>query len=404
MKITERPLTHDPELLELLPDRADLFAVADAVAATQPVPNRRPKIAAALVAAALAAALAFALVGPDGPGDSAVVGRALAAVGQGKVLHVVARIEPGGRAIDLATGRVVHPYQVVEEWYEPGVGLRARIAKSNAYLPKRLPSVADVAPGYVEALNGFTSRYAEALRSNRAEVDRHGTLFGKRVIWLRFRGGALTPVTGQPTYEVAIDTSTYRPLYIQQLGESGKPNRATAMRLLSVQLIAAVPRSAPPAPPPASARTMAGIDNLGPLPLMEAASFMTRPGLWLGSEFAGLPLVRIEGQRYSYGQADRFSDIKRHWHGLRLVYGTDRLAYGTYEKGEPWLELTEQTDPIHGPGNPPLDGTLVMYDDFAGEAQVNGVYVEISARSASGVDPELIISAARALRPIPAGG
>jgi hypothetical protein len=400
MKTAERPLTRDPELLEFLPDRADLFAVADAVAATQPVPNRRLKIAAALVAAALAAALAFALVGPDGPGDSAVVGRALAAVGEGKVLHVVARIEPRGKAIEIATGRAIRPYQVVEEWYEPGIGLRARIARSNAYLPKRLPSVADVNPSYVEALNGFTSRYAEALRSNRADVARHGALFGKPVIWLRFRGGPLTPVTGQPTYEVAIDSSTYRPLYLQQLGKNGKPNRATAMRLLSVQMIASVPRSAPPAPPPASVSTMAGIDDLGPLSPAQAASFMTRRGLWLGSEFAGLHLARIRGERYSYGQADNVSQIKKHWQGLRLVYGSVD-QYGHPVNGKPWIELIEQTDPIDGPGNPPLEGTLVMQAGFAGEAQVNGVFVQIFARTASGANPDFILDAARALRPIP---
>ncbi len=402
MKTAERPLTRDPELLELLPDRADLFAVADAVGATRQTPDHRRKIAAALVAAALAGALAFALLGPDGPGDSAVVGRALAAVGEGKVLHVVARIEPRGRAIEIATGQAIRPYQVVEEWYEPGVGLRARIAKSNAYLPKRLPSVADVDPSYVEALNGFTSRYAEALRSDRADVARHGTLFGERVIWLRFRGGPLTPVTGQPTYEVAIDASTYRPVYLQQLDQSGKPSRATAMRLLSVESIASVPRNAPPAPPPASASIMAGVDDLGPLSPTQAASFMTRPGLWVGREFAGLPLASIRGERYSYGQAENFSEIKKHWHGLRLVYGSVD-QYGHPVDGTPWVELSEQTDPIDGPGNPPLEGTLVMYDSFAGEAQVNGVFIEISARAASGADPDLVLAAARALRPLSGG-
>ncbi len=403
MSTTERPLTRDTEVLELLPDHADLFAVADAVAATQARPKRRRKIAAALVAAALAAALAFALVGPDGPRDAAVVGRALAAIGEGRVLHVVARVEPGGKAIEIATGRVVHPYQVVEEWYEPGVGLRGRIIKSNAYLPKPLPSLADVSPGYVEALNGFASRYTEALRGDRAEVNRHGTLFGERVIWLRFRGGPLSPVTGEPSYEVAIDASTYRPLYLQQLGESGKPSRETAMRLLSVKLIASVPRSAPPAPPPASVSTMAGIDDVGPLSPAQAASFMTRPGLWVGREFAGLPLASIRGQRYSYGQAENFSEIKRHWHGLQLVYGSVD-QYGHPVDGKPWLELSEHTNPIDGPGNPPLEGTLVMYESFAGEAQVNGVFVQLSARSASGPDSKLLVSAARDLRPIPDSG
>jgi hypothetical protein len=222
------------------------------------------------------------------------------------------------------------------------------------------------------------------------------------VIWLRFAGGPLSPVTGQPTYEVAIDASTYRPLYLQQLGENGKPSRATAMRLLSVESMASVPRSAPPAPPPASVSTMAGVDDLGPLSPTQAASFMTRPGLWVDREFVGLPLASIRGERYSYGQAQNFSEIKKHWHGLRLVYGSVD-QYGHPVDGKPWIELSEQTDPIDGPGNPPLEGTLVMYDRFAGEAQVNGVFVQISVRTASGPDPQLVLAAARALRPLPGG-
>jgi hypothetical protein len=43
-----------------------------------------------------------------------------------------------------------------------------------------------------------------------------------------------------------------------------------------------------------------------------------------------------------------------------------------------------------------------MYDGFAGEAQVDGVFVQISVRTASGPDPDLVL-AQRALRLLPDG-
>jgi hypothetical protein len=408
MKTVERPLIVDHEVAELLSAQPDLFAIADAVSATQSVRRRRVRgsVVAAIAAALGAIGLAVALVGPSGPGDAAIVGRALAAVGEGRILHVVARIGPQDEAIDLRTGQTIHPYQVVEEWYEPGVGLRARIIESNAYRSKPLPSLREVPSNYVQALNGFTSRYRQALDSGRATVDRRGSLLGKRVIWLRFKAASRSvggiEIRSEPTYEVAIDASNYRPLYLQQLDSGGRPVATTEMYLLSVQQVTSVPRSAPPAPLPSGMHTMAGIDNVGPLTPGQAATFMTQPGLWLGSEFAGLPLVRIQGQRYSYGQAERFSDIKRHWHGIQLIYGSVN-QYGRPVDRKPWVELDEQTDPVNGPGNPPLSGTLVLYDRFAGEVQLNGVYVRISVGAASGSDPEALLSAARSLKPIPAG-
>lgn len=390
-----------PQRLPLLP----LPAVSSGIASLAGKHSRVVVAAALLLVSAIAVVAAF--VGRSAPADAAILHRALAAVGQGRVLHVVARVEPQSSAIDLATGRRIRPYEIIEEWYESGVGLRGRVVKSNAYRPQPLPSLADVPRTYINALGGFTSGYTKMLQSGRAEIAGHGSMGGRDVIWLRF-DGKTTSVSGitisrEPTYKVAIDASTYRPLYLQQLDNAGNPAAGTALQLLSVGRVADIPRAAPPPPAADGGQIMAGVDNLGRLSPAQAASFMTRPGLWLGTEFAGLPLALIEGQRYSYGEAARFSDIKRHWHGLRLIYGRVD-EHGNPIDGQPWVELHEQTDPIHGPGNPPLNGMLVMYGAFAGEAQVDGVYVQISARAESGPDPDLLVSAARSLEPIPTGG
>src|SRR5512134_2677738 len=134
MKTVERPLITDPEIIELLPDRANLFAVADAVAATQSVRRRRPIKALISAAAALAAiALTVALVGTLGS-NGGLTERALAAVGGGRVLHTVVRVQPQGTAIDLSTGRRSRIYAVLEQWYEPGSGLHQRVLRSNGAL------------------------------------------------------------------------------------------------------------------------------------------------------------------------------------------------------------------------------------------------------------------------------
>lgn len=401
-EIEQQPRTRRwPQRLPHLP----LPTTASTGAALAGKRSRVVVAAALLLVSAIAVVIAF--VGRPAPADAAILHRALVAIGRGRVLHVVARVEPQASAIDLATGRKISPYEIIEEWYQPGVGLRGRVVKSNAYRPQPLPSLADVPRTYINALGGFTSGYTKTLQSGRAEIAGRGSMGGRDVIWLRFNGKS-TSVSGitisrEPTYKVAIDASSYRPLYLQQLDNEGKPAAGTAMQLLSVGRVADIPRAAPPPPADDVGQIMAGIDNLGRLSPAQAASFMTRPGLWLGTEFAGLPLALIEGQRYSYGQAAQFSDIKRHWHGLRLIYGSVD-EHGEPIEGQPWVELNEQTDPIHGPGNPPLNGTLVMYDAFAGEAQVGGVYIQISARAQSGPDPDVLVSAARSLEPIPRRG
>lgn len=358
------------------------------------------------MAVLVAASLAAVVLTTSSPSDAAIVRRALAAVGQGQVLHVVARIEPRVKTVDLASGRSVNAYQVIEEWYEPGVGLRARLVKSNAFRSKPLPSIAQVPRAYIAALNGFTSRYEDALASGQASVTKRGSFLGKQVIWLRFHGSTQVvkgaKSTGQ-AYAVAIDAKTYRPLYLRQLAGGGVPMAGNEMRLLSVTSVASVPRSAPAAPAAPNVHTIAGIDVLRELSPTEASGFMSRTGLWLGSEYADLPLAKIEAVRYTYGQGEQFSDIRNSWNGLRLTYGqVDQ--YGKPIDGERWVMLDEQTNPIDGPGNPPLNGMLVMQSDYAGEAQVNGVYLSISARATSGPDRELLVSSARDLKPIPSSG
>ena len=59
---TTRGFISDPEVLDALRDRADLLAVADAVAATQRAPARRRRVALRAGAIAAVAAAVFVAV------------------------------------------------------------------------------------------------------------------------------------------------------------------------------------------------------------------------------------------------------------------------------------------------------------------------------------------------------
>ena len=101
----------DPELLELLADKPELLAVADGVAATQKPPKRslvrRRSTRFAAVAALAAAAVAALLVLPQG--EHGIVDRAIAAIGDGRVLHMVVEVPTGTTYVDLRSGHRTVP-------------------------------------------------------------------------------------------------------------------------------------------------------------------------------------------------------------------------------------------------------------------------------------------------------
>ena len=99
----------DAEVIELLADKPELLAIADVVSATQPKivrtkpTRRRVAVRVAIVLAVAAAVLVGVLAAPQG-GPSGVLGRALAAVGDGPIMHVVTEMPSGGVYVNLKTG------------------------------------------------------------------------------------------------------------------------------------------------------------------------------------------------------------------------------------------------------------------------------------------------------------
>jgi hypothetical protein len=332
-----------------------------------------------------AAVVLLAVFWPFESSGGGVFERALAAVGPGRVVHIRVRVHPQGTAVDLATGRRARVYAVIEQWYEPRVGLFQRVVRSNGGLePGSLPLTRGVFPAYAAALQGFGSGYRDALHRKQARIASKGMLLGREVYWLRFR-----PTTHTPPYEVAVDAETYAPVFLRQTDASG-----SGSQILSVNTVSAVPRSVITAPAPSSTRTMFGIDRTGRLALGQASTFMSRPAFWLGDSHGDLPLEWVGGLIYSQGQVERWSQIKRHWQGLELVYGAIN-KFGFPDRAKEYLRIEEQTEPLGIPGSAPPEGIIVSYGRL-GVMQKEGVYFYIEASS-----PDLVLPAARALTPMP---
>ena len=357
----------------------------------------------------LVAAFAFTVAGALGvlwpfSGGNKVVGRAfaaraLAAVGDGPVLHVVVRIESSGWVINLRTGRRERPYAIVEEWYEPGAGLREKVLRSNVGDVSGSVTARSSATGsFVDVLRGFATRYEAVLRERQAKVVRKGVLFGRDVVWIRFRPDRrVDPVTPIGTgYEVALDETTYRPLSVKSRGTSGA-------RVLSIETRLSIPRAIAAAPlPDESDSLMYGEGLEGRLTERQAATLLGEPALWVGSEFAGLPFVWLGGVSYSYGRAATYDDIKHHWRGVNIVYGHIASEVGFPDRSKPYIQLREQpAAEVAATGrSTPLPGTLVSSNLRFGQGSmvVNDVYVEIDAPN-----EQLLLAAARALEPQRAG-
>ena len=127
MTWVEQSAFADLEVIELLAERPDLLAIADAVAATQRTqPVRRSgrlPVRLVAVAAVLGVAVAVALVSPWS-GRGGLVDRALAAIGSGEVIHVVETAEvPGASVVDLRTGAESPVEHTTEIWFDGERGL-----------------------------------------------------------------------------------------------------------------------------------------------------------------------------------------------------------------------------------------------------------------------------------------
>jgi len=376
----------DREVVELLRDDPDLLAIADAVVATQPPTRTSYGWRLLAVAAVVGAVVVLGMVAPWHGRGQGLVGRALAAVGQGTVLHVViASHVPNETIVTLSSGRERPVPQTIEYWYDADRRLLRAITSTNggvvvdALVPRdRTEPLLD------PALTAFVSRYRAALKSGQAREIGRGTFDGRSVIWLRFAYGLF----GE---RVGIDAGTYRPVVIEPLGARGGPVEPT-WRVAEIGTGPYRPSDFRAGKPVASLSISSHLQTIAP---NRAARRVGWTPVWLGRSFRGLPLQYAQLQLLSHDPPVPVRLTK----GVYFAYGrgADRIQLSEAKAREPiyWLE----------PGGAPAPGTALLRRSLATgpgpvkrtcRAQVHaaGVWVTVEGWNQAA---SLCVDAARAL-------
>jgi hypothetical protein len=410
-------------------------------------PRRRSPILQLAVATTVAALAALFVVAPwKGSGRVGILDRALAAVGDGPVVHVVFRGDWGGTLVDLKTGERKPVYGENEIWYDESRNLVHEISRfgeavdsDEVYSPLKPES----------ELTALTREYRQALENGTAHVTGKDTFDGNTVYWVTIRRLMLPDVADRRDHEfaeeVAVSAETYKPVAIRALRDRRVFDTQRVVKLETVDLSQASFTKDPEASPDGRAM-MEGSD---PIVLDGAPDVLGRNPLWLGGEYARLPLAQAQEAFSRTGSVPvrrlvtgaRAGEIRnclrdrpthscprtmgaieqrgakiyevghsefgpRHT-GVTFFYGTVGDNPDTFAKDlvpvwdEPHVVVTETTDrELRTLGGRsmnylPPEGSIVLLPGRSGSFVRDGLYITILATT-----DELILDAARALRPM----
>ena len=394
-----------------------------------PTADKRAGAGLAVAAAVIFAAVLF---WPSAVKHS-VLDRALAAVSGGPIIHVTYRVKQDYAFVDLHTGRRTLVFVQYEEWLDPSGALRSAYKDGSGRL-----HVTVLAPGkntlsghQRETYSGILDGYRKALENGTATLSAKTRFRGRDIYWVRFKGQKMLNVSGHTSryqdwaLEVAIDASTYRPVYLYETID-GRPQAITGQEIVSVETLPSGSVDFTPTTsghktgyavvtggfPPSSVDLTAELDTGAPEKALGA------PPIWLGPSYQGQKLAFLRAGKATWGFAPpsvRPRDMKlQHAPAVELCYGSTtittisrdhRSIYCDYRG--PHVLLQEALEPIPGfgwatavPGSSDFNkipGGSVMVFPGGGRGLIieNGVYVSIDAKSEAAV-----IAVARALTPL----
>jgi hypothetical protein len=404
-----------------------------------------------LVAAAVAAAATLVLAWPFHAHQGPILDRALAAIGDGPVLHVVLRGEWGGTLVDLRTGERSPVYGEDEVWYDTEHArihsierLGGAVLSEELYEPKRPP--ADLA--------ALGRQYRQALETGTARVTGESTIDGEPVVWVTIHRELLPDIADGKDHawaqQVAVSKRTFKPVALRETRD-GEPGPGTGQRVLKLELLSEGDFTASPE------RSLDGLgfsQGRNPIAIEKARAALGRTPLWLGREYRGLPLaqafretttmvrrseVRITGAKAEAAikcttrrarprsasgcfRALGLSSISVRPDGvftsgpvvrseketdLVLFYGTVGDDRSTFRKDsvplfdQPYVTLTESTEASpfrRGAGSyiPPEGSVFLAAGNQTGVLHLDGVHVTIEAGG-----EEMVLAAAHALEQMP---
>lgn len=431
-------IVRDPQLLEEFAAEPELLAVADALGEalrTRPQSRRRlAPLVTAVAVAAVAAAVALFVALRSGPG---LTDRALAAIGDEPVLHVVTRqtSSDGWTLVEIATGRRTEQLRVDENeiWFDPARGLEHTITRTNGYLADDIlqtpsgttdlggtvwtcatiarhpveatragvscnlsgdngatPRDVPEAPATLDpALAGFVNGYRDALASGAARLSGEGIVDGRPVYWLELHAAE------NMNERVAVDRETYKPLLVRT-SIAGRVSQE--YRVLEIDTVGRADADFSK-PGRRHLPTTANVVGAAEIELEQARTLLGRAGLWAGPEVAGLKLALVRRQEVRIGFGPDSGIPPRTGVALDLVYGQVQNGHATDDS----VEITEATEPAlvwawPQPWQPPLRDGYLRSSPFGAFLRRDSLYVQIFKLPRSA---DVALQVARQLEPIP---
>jgi hypothetical protein len=383
-------------------------------------PRRRSRLMHLGVATIAAALAALFFVAPwKGTNRAGILERALAAVGDKPVLHVVLETAPrGDPLVNLDSGRPVVRTVTTEVWFDQGRSLKKTVSRSDGVLMDEMLETpnggftqggviytcqwiaehpveaakarvscpggqqsSDEQPSLDPALANFVDHYRTALASGTARRIPGNSVEGDEVIWIEFG-------TGRTLERVALDKSTYTPVLISTPYGSARVRTIETMPFEQRLFSRPEPVGRPAGGSVVAERELGNASA--------ANAILDGRALWLGPQWRGLRLTSVKRQELSmaYGPLSKRDPLRTI--GVELSYstGAERRAAIlinealTCQMAYAWL--CQPPDPAEGMALLRGAMTLVRRD---------GLFITIWARQS---DRASALELARSLRAVPA--
>lgn len=187
--------------------------------------GRRWRLPALSLAACVAAGIvAVLLISPWSGSDVGLVQRALAAIGDGPVIHIVTEYPPSTVYVNLKTGRESGGTLRTETWFDrENYRYQFVETQGNRLVEDQLGTYADLPRSEAAKASQDLVALATGLRGGTAKLVGRGTFNGRPVYWLRLG-----------LSQVGVDANTYKPILFR--APSGK--RYLYTRILLAKTIA----------------------------------------------------------------------------------------------------------------------------------------------------------------------
>ncbi len=390
---------------ELARRRTHLLREIERAPATQPFRTRGARFGAmgrkavlAVAVVALIAVLAAVLPGRLGQTRMTLVDQAIAAIGSGRMIHVVLDDGLTTQRVDLRTGTTTLLRSGTEVWSDPKLGTLWISTLDGKPTQKIVAPPSRNAEAFTW-WRPYVSGYRNQLRAGDFHLVGTGQIGGHTVDWIASKPFSMvdgkTGVFSEVVTEIAISRTTYKPLYFRQR-INGVLDRSSGVRVTTAETLPPRPalfahRTIPFGP---GLRVSSGPGTGIPTTLRDARAAMNPDPVVPSSAIAGLHRTWVGLPDYL---APPYNSYRDQIGGVQLYYGLlDSTGHPTY-KGS-FISITEFP---HRNAVVTFNGTSLFRNDVAivsahtdtiATTKTHGVYVIIEAGSRAEA-----LAAARAL-------